>query len=235
MHNFQSFGDLKATARKSLEGNYGRAIMIYVNVEILSLIPAYVSFLFFSGSSIIQILFSEIVRIILLAFVQVLQLGVCLFYLKLNCGQPATTVDLFHGFRENRNQTLGIGLILTAISYLCFLPATLASYSATVNFYTYSLLELAGLLVSFLLLLPFQQCYYALLDFPGLSIREVLMRSVKLMRGNSVRYILLTLSFLPLLLLSLLCCGIGLLWVVPYMEATFAAFYLDLVRMQANS
>lgn len=235
MHNHQSFGELKAAARKGLEGNYGRAIAVYVSVQIFSLVPSYVILFFFSGNNLLQIIISEIVRFILLAFLQVLQIGVCFFYLKLNCGQPAASIDLFYGFRINRNQALGISLVFTAISYLCQLPALIASYHATVSLYAYTLLQFAGILAAFLLLLPFQQSYYALLDFPDLSIRGALRQSTKLMRGSFLRYILFSLSFLPLILLSLLSCGVGLLWVMPYMEASLAAFYLELARNQGNS
>lgn len=234
MHNHQSFGELKAAARKGLEGNYGRAIAVYISVQIFNLVPSYVILFFFSGNNLFQIIISEIVRFILLAFLQVLQIGVCLFYLKLNCGQPASSIDLFYGFHTNRNQTLGISLVFTAISYLCQLPAMIAFYNAAVSFYMYTFLQLAGILAAALFLLPFQQSYYALLDFPNLSVREALQRSAKLMRGSFLRYILFSLSFLPLILLSLLSCGIGLLWVMPYMEASLAAFYLELARNPKN-
>ena len=48
------------------------------------------------------------------------------------------------------------------------------------------------------------------------------------MKGNKWRYFYINLSFIPLLLASMLTCYIGLLWLMPYMEATMAAFYLDL-------
>ena len=235
MHTYQSFGEMKATARKSLEGNYGRAISMYINVRILGLLPSYITLLFFSESNIFQIVGSEIVRFILLAFLQVLQVGVCLFYLKLTCSQTASMSDLFHGFRNNRNKALTLGIIFTAISYLCLLPATIFSYNTSIPLYTYYFTLAAGTLAASLLLLPFRQCYYILLDFPSLSVRQILLRSIRLMRGNIFRYILFSISFIPLLLLSFLSFGIGLLWVIPYMEASRTIFYLDLARKHNNS
>lgn len=229
MQMHQSFGELKATARKSLEGNYGRAISVLINVQILSFVPTYIILLFFSGNSIFHIIGAEIVGIILSAFLQVLQLGVSFFYLKLNCKQSASTVDIFHGFRSNRNPALGIGIVFTLISYICMLPATLCTYLSTDIMLAYLLL-LAGTLVEYLIIPPLSQSYYILLDFPNYTVKQALALSIRIMKGNYFRYLLFLLSFIPLILISFLCCGIGLLWVLPYMECSLAAFYLDIMR-----
>ena len=229
MQTHQSFGELKAIARKSLEGNYGRAISVLINVQILSFIPTYIILLFFSGNSIFHAIGSEIVGIILSAFLQVLQMGVCFFYLKLNCNQSASTVDLFYGFRNMRNAALGIGVIYTLISYLCILPATLCSYLSDDIMLSYLLL-LLGSALEYLVIPPFIQSYYILLDFPGYTAKQAITLSVRIMKGNYFRYLLFRISFLPLILISFLCCGLGLLWVLPYVDASLAAFYLDLMR-----
>ena len=44
------------------------------------------------------------------------------------------------------------------------------------------------------------------------------------------RFFYLCVSFIPLLLLSFLSSGLALLWVLPYMAATEAEFFLDLIR-----
>ena len=230
MQTHQSFGELKACARKSLEGNYGRAISIWINVRILSFIPTYIILLFFSGNSIFHIISTEIVSVILSSFLQILQMGVCFFFLKLNCGQNTSGIDLFYGFgASTRNTALNIGIVYTLISFICMLPATLCSYltDSVVLFY---LLYFAGNLLYYLVMPPFIQAYYILLDFPGYRAKQALTLSFKIMRGNYFRYLLFSLSFLPLILVSLLSCGIGLLWVFPYIESSFAAFYLDLMQ-----
>lgn len=67
-------------------------------------------------------------------------------------------------------------------------------------------------------------------DFPQYSARELLSMSRKLMIGNKVRLFYIYLSYMPLLLLGILSCGIALLWIIPYMNATLAEFYMDIVR-----
>ena len=233
MPNYQSFRELKATARKSLEGNYGRAISILINVEIMGFIPTYITLIFFSGENLFQLISSEIVTFILTAFLQVLQMGVCLFYLKISCGQPASVIDLFFGFRNNRNQALVISLIYSTVSYLCNLPAIIYTYTtAPLNNFIFFLLAISGTLLSNFILIPLCQSYYILLDFPNFSAKQAMRYSIKIMKGNFIRYILFNFSFLPLILISFLCCGVGLLWVLPYMNASLAAFYLDLAKQQ---
>lgn len=229
MQTHQSFGELKAIARKSLEGNYGRAISVLINVQILSFIPTYIILLFFSGNSLFHIISSEIVGIILSAFLQILQMGVCFFYLKLICNQNVLGTDLFYGFRSSTNTALKIGIIYTLISYVCLLPATIVTYLSD-NLLFFYILLLAGNLLYYLVIPPFIQAYYIILDFPDSNAKQALELSFKIMRGNYFRYILFTLSFLPLILISFLCCGIGLLWVLPYMKCSHAAFYLDLMK-----
>ena len=51
-----------------------------------------------------------------------------------------------------------------------------------------------------------------------------------MMKGSKGRLFYIDLTFVPLMLLCVLTCGIGLLWLMPYMQATKANFYLDLVK-----
>lgn len=229
MHNHQSFKELKATARKSLEGNYGRAISLFISIELISLLTTYIVLILFSETTLINTICSEIVNFILSVFLQVLQIGVCFFYMKLQCNQPAGNSDIFYSFKTNRNTALLMGIVFTAVSYLTNLPALIFSHISSDLSLRYCLL-LGGIVINFLIIIPIRQSYYISIDFPDLSIKQVLLFGIKLMKGNYFRYLLFTLSFLPLILISVLSCGIGLLWVLPYMDAALTAFYFDLVQ-----
>lgn len=235
MNYRQSFGKIKAAARKGLEGNYGYAIVLLIQLQFMNILVPYFVLAFLPGRSLFEIVTYEIVSLILTAFLQILQMGSCYFYLKLNCGQSAAVSDLYYGFRANRNKALGIGLVFALLSYLCLLPHTYFSYCATyaaraVDIRFLLLLLLAGQLAQFFFLIPVSQSYYILLDFPDYTAKQALLLSFRMIKGNMFRYLLFCLSFVPLFLLSLLCLGIGLLWVVPYMESSLAAFYLDLAK-----
>lgn len=62
---------------------------------------------------------------------------------------------------------------------------------------------------------------------------EAITRSRQLMDGHKMRLFLLDLSFIGWHLLAILTLGIGYLWLNPYIDATKAAFYDDLVRHSA--
>ena len=235
MNNYESFKKIKAAARKGLEGNYGRCIAVFINLQIISLFTSYFILLIPSGNNPFELIILETANLIITAFLQILQVGSCFFYLKLNCRQPAAITDIYYGFRTGRNQALEVGVVFALVTCICQLPYQIFSYYAEyagrpTDIRVLFLLMTAGQIVSFLLLIPVMQSFYILLDFPEYTAKQALCLSFLVMRGNYFRYLLFNLSFVPLILLSFFCCGIGLLWVNPYMEASLASFYLDLMK-----
>lgn len=69
---------------------------------------------------------------------------------------------------------------------------------------------------------------YILAENPGIGADEAICKSMKMMDGQKMDLFLLDLSFLGWLVLACLTCGVGLLWLMPYMNSARAAFYLDL-------
>lgn len=68
---------------------------------------------------------------------------------------------------------------------------------------------------------------FILNDNPELSANEAIDRSRAMMKGHKFDLFYLYLSFLGWFLLALLTCGIGFLWLVPYVEGAVASFYQD--------
>ena len=83
--------------------------------------------------------------------------------------------------------------------------------------------------------LIYSQSFFLLHDFPQYSAREILALSRKMMKGQKGRLFYVYVSFLPLFLLSLLSCGIAFLWVIPYVNATNAEFYMDVIQHSGSS
>lgn len=69
---------------------------------------------------------------------------------------------------------------------------------------------------------------YLLAEFPDMDSSEAFRLSRRMMDGNKFDAWILELSFIGWCLLGALACGIGLLFVAPYEEATFAELYLKL-------
>lgn len=69
---------------------------------------------------------------------------------------------------------------------------------------------------------------YIMLEHPEYGANEAIRHSKELMRGNKWRLFCLQFSFIGWALLSLLTLGIGFLWLIPYIEASNAAFYREI-------
>jgi uncharacterized membrane protein len=74
----------------------------------------------------------------------------------------------------------------------------------------------------------YSQVWFILAEDDQISPNDALKKSKKMMYGYKMQFFLLGLSFIGWLLLAILTCGIGLLWVVPYMQTANAKFYEDL-------
>lgn len=83
------------------------------------------------------------------------------------------------------------------------------------------LLLIPGLIKAF----SYAMTPFILEDNPELSGVEAIHRSRMMMKGHKFDLFWLWLSFIGWFLLSILTCGIGFLWLVPYMETAQAAFY----------
>lgn len=69
---------------------------------------------------------------------------------------------------------------------------------------------------------------FILVDHPELSVNEAIHKSSRMMQGHRFDLFFLYLSFIGWFLLALLTCGIGFLWLQPYVECAVASFYNDL-------
>jgi uncharacterized membrane protein len=74
------------------------------------------------------------------------------------------------------------------------------------------------------------QTFFLMLDFANYTPSQLLHKSISLMKKNKWRLFKIQISFFPLVCLGYLSCCVGLLWVQPYMMATEANFYLDLIK-----
>ena len=150
---------------------------------------------------------------------------------------------LLNGFKKSFSASAGVafqtGLIMLGTVLLCFLPAIVlvaigGVLMSDVVWFLAVLAFLIGLYVCAIRLvviqLRYSMCYYVLADHPDMKAKEVLKESKRLTNGHKWRLFCLRLSYIGWIFLSLLSCGIGLLWVGPYMQAAETAFYRELVK-----
>ncbi len=75
------------------------------------------------------------------------------------------------------------------------------------------------------------QIYFVGKDHPELSASDVLKKSTEMMNGNKARLFYLHFSFIGWILLAILTCGIGAIFLIPYMQTANGVFYQELVEL----
>lgn len=196
-----NYKSIRLDARERLKGNWATAVIAYLVYTAIATAVEGAGFIFGEFFSIIGSL----------AFIFVygpLQYGMNNIFLKLNRKEKTDVGDLFVGFSENMSQKISVGVSIYLYTFLWSLllivPGIVASYS-------------------------YSMTYYILKDNPSLTSGEAITRSKEMMKGHKVELFLLDLSFIGWLLLGVLSLGIGLFWVIPYMQAARARFYEELV------
>lgn len=135
-----------------------------------------------------------------------LYLGVAIFYLNfIRKGTPVFE-DAFIGFNfliKAFLVTLLSGIIIFLWSLLLIVPGIIAA-------------------------IAYSQVYYILAENPEMDVMDVLRKSKEMMYGYKSKYFLLYLSFIGWALLSIITCGIGYLFLDPYVRTSFTIFYLNI-------
>lgn len=177
-------------------------LTIRISEETSFAIPHFQNYLFgFLGVS-------GIVGIVQLIVGGVIRQGYCLFLLKQHDGLDAQPEDLLSQF-DHFGVSLGMSLLQTLYIALWSL-----------------LLVVPGIIAA----LRYAMAPFILLENPDMTANEALTASKHLMEGHKMELFLLNLSFIGWMLLGALTFGIGSLFVNPYMNAAYAAFYREITR-----
>ena len=139
--------------------------------------------------------------------------GLAIFFLKFSRKEQANVNHLFEGFKD-------YGRVL--ISYLLLILYVLLWFL---------LFIIPGIIAS----ISYSQVWFILAEDNDIKPADALKKSKEMMYGYKMQYFLLALSFIGWILLAMLTCGIGLLWVLPYIQTANAKFYEDLKKNYANS
>lgn len=240
MKQFKSSAELKASAREHLLGHYGTVIGAEVLLLGLTGSVSLAVSIFVDMTTVI----GSLIYYAILFFVSILMglftSGTCYLYLKLICGRPVSVGDLFYGFQLAPDKAIAMQTWFSLLTYAASLPQFILTYKISAVgtsvekmlplLLPYSLSLILSGVVSVVLGLLYAQSFYLLHDFPQYTAKELLKKSRQLMVHHKGRLFYLYVSFLPLMLLGLFSFGIALLWVVPYMNATQAEFFLNLIQ-----
>lgn len=259
---YMTYSQLRNSAKARLAPFTGKLVGVAALEFGLTIIISQVTSVLtlFATAPALQFLFYLLSVMISGIFIRLLNAGIQYLFLKLYCGRPFSTSDLFYAFKNQTKTCTLLALVLSLITTIPTLPAYYFSLQFTAVFEDFSTAMLSSpaaastvtlppeamssltlmlfcytpaLIVTTILELVYSQAYYLILDFPSCSVKEALRKSRLLMRGHKGRLFYIQVCFLPLLLLAVLSCGIGMLWIAPFIYAVQTEFYLDLVTKRS--
>ena len=204
--------ELRAQARERLEGQWGTFVLmtfLFYVIQVLLQIPGYIGSLLeiLSPENVLASLsFSNISNILSLLALP-LSWGLTVSLLRNHREESVDLENLFDGFRGGRYTRVFCALFL--VNLFTFLWALLLIIPGIMKAFSYALTP------------------YILWDEPELTAKQAIARSCEIMEGRRWKLFCLYLSFIGWGILSVLTFGIGFLWLLPYMNASFAAFYED--------
>ena len=252
MNEYLSSNGLKSLAKGQLLGKYSIAIGIFA-LHLLCTLP--IKFIFNPLAQTSPLLYYPL-SLVISVFCGFFTAGEALVYLKIACNQSPAVSDLFYffsgPFSQRGNKVSYVNFLLAAVSLVTTLPYTFvgllllqstASWDPSVSqlpfpagtFLLYAVLIVTGTVINIYVQLLLSQIFYLMQDFPEYTATQLLKLAPRLIKGHKIRLFYIQISFLPLLLLSFISCGTGFLWVYPYMQATNANFYLDLMRKRRSN
>lgn len=240
MQRFKSSAELKANAREHLLGHYGTVIGAYLLLTAIIGTASLAVGQIVNTATISGTIIYYAIMFLISLLTGLFSSGSAYLYLKIACGRPVSVGDLFYGFQLYPDKAITIQAWITLITYVTSLPQIILELKIMPYIdrpdkvmhlmLPYSLALIFSGVVSIVISLFYAQTFFLLHDFPQYTAKELLQKSRRLMVHHKGRLFYLYVSFLPLLLLSLLSFGLALLWVIPYMAATEAEFFLNLIR-----
>ena len=204
--------ELRAQARERLEGKWGTFVLmtfLMLVIQTILQIPGYIGSLLeiLSPENVLASLsFSNISNILSLLALP-LSWGLTVSLLRNHREESVDLENLFDGFRGGRYTRVFCAIFL--VNLFTFFWALLLIIPGIMKAFSYALTP------------------YIIMDEPELTARQAITRSCEIMQGRRWKLFCLYLSFIGWGILSLLTFGIGFLWLVPYMNASVAAFYED--------
>lgn len=231
---FRTAAQLKAKARGLLLGRYGTAIGASVMRDLLMTGLMMVTYNVVDTNTVFGIVLYAAILFILGLIATTLVVGELTIYFAFGAGLPARVFDIFKGLKEYPDRIVLTGIALFVICYGWFAPAVVALFMYVRNPGSTYLILFVGLLViaafsSIYVSIVTSQSFYVLLDFPELTVTEIIKTSGRMMEGRKLALVRLYVSFIPMAILGFLSAGIGFIFIEPYFKSTLTAFYVDIV------
>lgn len=235
-----SASEIRKQARTNLQGKWSTAVLV-------SLIYIAISFAISCASN-----FVPFIGIALLIITVPLQYGLIYSFMKIYRNEEYSYGDLFTSAFNNfakvwkvvGNQLLKliVPIILVAVSVFILIGGlvftVIATNTSSDSSTIFTILAgiflivgyigyIASLIYLFVKDLLYVLSYYVMHDNPNMTAKQIVEESERIMKGQRGKYFGLELSFFGWILLAILTFGIGIIFLMPYMQISVAIFYED--------
>ena len=199
----KTFYEYRAQAREALQNRWGEAAIVSLIILVAAMVISIPSFMAEWAGSITTVLSVLILPLQYAYYISLLE--------RTRGGEEELTrftlqYAINHAYANTRFLVAGLLIMLISMVLAIF---TLGIGAIIVN-YMYSMVP------------------YLLHDYPELTPREAMKISREMMSGQKWNLFVLDITFIGWVILAIITCGLGSLFVVPYMQAARAAFYDDL-------
>lgn len=141
-------------------------------------------------------------------------------------------------------KALGFQIILGIISFVIIFITTFSIIFLIMRYISdYNTVNIFGMIIATIFIILILVAYiifnymisqipYIIIEKDNIKLIDSVKLSSKLMKGNKWKYFVLQLSFIGLIILSILTLGIGFLWLIPYISLTLTNFYKGLTEIE---
>lgn len=223
--------EFRAEARGSLQGKWGKAVVIVLCYLVVTLLLEKVA----------GILGETLASLIITIISIPLQFGFIISLFKLFNDETVGVFDFVNQSINNFGKSWSITWNMILKMLLPFLILIGATVLLPFTFLAGK--SAIGLLVLIILIVDsvyftmksyyYQLAYVVAADNPELTGLEAVQKSESLMQGRRFKLFCLQLSFIGWIILGTIPFAIGLLWVIPYMQMSVFAFYKNALSENA--
>ena len=227
-------------AREALVGKWGKGALIILSFLAFSFLVSLLES-FLTSIPVVGFLVTIIMFLVNIA----VSFGLIISFIKLKRGENVGAFDFVNNLVENAKRGFGISIhtllkmIVPILIYIVALVLTSYSvYSSTLSLLTSStsgsspMLGVIGTILSFVSMIwlvvrgmLYSLSYYIAYDHPEMTTKEAVNESARLMKGNRGNLFVLDLSFIGWAILAAFTFGIGMFWLIPYMQVAQICFY----------
>ena len=235
MTELKTTSQLKAIARERSLGKYGTLIGASIVLGLIRFLVVSITSSFTAeAGSLLTTVLGWLIGITVNTLLGVFVSGEAYLYMNLIYSQTINMSDIFFGFKQQPQKAVALQGVMEVISNALMLPSIICLYqikagSDLTAFLPYFITTIGALVITVYVRIALSQVFFLLHDFPDWSVGQLLTTGLHIMKGKKLKYLGLTLSFIPLYILGIITLFIPLLWINVYVYATTAAFYQDLM------